>query len=214
MGKTLASKIAGFFYLPALIFLVFTASSCTTDITLTLNSDDSVDISFEGGAGAAFTNMILSAAGTEGTGIDTEAVSYELTEAGFEDVRILSEGSNVNISMTDKKQSSYIFTSGIVETSDSKNPKALKAHITRKSLEDFYTSADEQTRMIMDLFLAPVFNNEYMSEVEYLEMLASFYGEAASKEVEESFVKITLIDKMGKKTEENIPFVHLLCGLF
>lgn len=188
--------------------------SCTTEITLTLKADDSVDIQFEGGAGAAFTKMILSASGTETPGIDTQAVSYELAKAGFENVKAKVQNSNVSISMSDKKHSSYIFTSGLVKLSDDKKHESLKTQITRKSLEDFYNSADEQTRMILDLFLSPVFNNDYMSEEEYLEMLASFYGEPAAKEVQDSFVKIILIGKNGKKEEQNLPLVQLLCGSF
>ncbi|MCR4947944.1 MAG: hypothetical protein K6A15_02200 [Treponema sp.] len=188
--------------------------SCTTEITLTLKADDSVDIQFEGGAGAAFTKMILSASGTETPGIDTQAVSYELAKAGFENVKAKAQNSNVSISMSDKKHSSYIFTSGLVKFSDDKKHESLKTQITRKSLEAFYNSADEQTRMILDLFLSPVFNNDYMSEEEYLEMLASFYGEPAAKEVQDSFVKIILIGKNGKKEEQNLPLVQLLCGSF
>ncbi len=68
-----------------IILSVFLAVSCTTEVTLTVKSDDSVDIRFEGGAGEAFTKMISSAAGV-GAGtevIDTDAVSYELAKAGF-----------------------------------------------------------------------------------------------------------------------------------
>jgi hypothetical protein len=110
--------------------------------------------------------------------------------------------------MSDKKQSSYIFTSGIVKSEKG----SLKAAITRKSLEDFYNASDEQTRMILDLFLAPVFNNEEMSEEEYLEMVGAFYGDAAAKEVAESIVKINLISKDGTKETLKLPLSQLLCG--
>lgn len=184
--------------------------SCTTEVSLTLQKDDSVDIRFEGGAGEAFTRMISSAAGLgDGALIDTDSVSYELAKAGFSGVKVnQKKGTAVNISMTDKKQSSYIFTSKIVKAEKGK----LKAAITRKSLEDFYASSDEQTRMILDLFLAPVFNNEEMSESEYLEMLGAFYGEAAAREVGQSIVKINLISKDGSKETLNLSLSQLLCG--
>ena len=72
----------------------------------------------------------------------------------------------------------------------------------------------KQTEKLPNYFLSPVFNNDYMSEEEYLEMLASFYGEPAAKEVQDSFVKIILIGKNGKKEEQNLPLVQLLCGSF
>ena len=192
------------------IFLV----SCTTEVTLSVQKDDSVEIHFEGGAGEAFTKMISSAAGVgmsaDGANvIDTEAVSYELAKAGFSNVKVEQKaGGLVLINMSDKKSGSYIFTSGIIKSEKGK----LSAAITRKSLEDFYNSADEQTRMTLDLFLAPVFNNETMSEAEYLEMLGSFYGNGAADEVSKSVVKINLISKDGSKQTLKYPLSQILCG--
>ena len=192
------------------IFLV----SCTTEVTLSVQKDDSVEIHFEGGAGEAFTKMISSAAGvgmnSDGSNVvDTEAVSYELAKAGFSSVKVEQKaGELVLINMSDKKGSSYIFTSGIIKSEKGK----LSAAITRKSLEDFYNSADEQTRMTLDLFLAPVFNNETMSEAEYLEMLGSFYGDGAADEVSKSVVKINLISKDGSKQTLKYPLSQILCG--
>lgn len=192
------------------IFLV----SCTTEVTLSVQKDDSVEIHFEGGAGEAFTKMISSAAGvgmnSDGSNVvDTEAVSYELAKAGFSNVKVEQKaGGLVLINMSDKKSSSYIFTSGIIKSEKGK----LSAAITRKSLEDFYNSADEQTRMTLDLFLAPVFNNETMSEAEYLEMLGSFYGDGAADEVSKSVVKINLISKDGSKQTLKYPLSKILCG--
>ena len=202
------------FFLIIFIFSLF-AVSCTTEVTLYVQSDDSVAIIFEGGAGAAFTKMISSvAAGGTGTDeanvIDTAAVSYELAKAGFSDVKVeQKKGGLVQINMKDKKCSSYIFNSGIIKADKGR----LSAAVTRKSLEDFYNSADEQTRMTLDLFLAPVFNNEDMSEAEYLEMLGSFYGAGAADEVSKSIVKINLISKDGKKEVLNYSLAQLLCGL-
>ena len=201
----------------SLIFFSFLFLSCTTEVTLTVKADDSVDIQFEGGAGAAFTKMISSAAGASGVAsgsdllIDADTVSYELAKAGFSAVKVnQKKGGAVNISMNDKKQSSYIFTSGIIKSQKGK----LAAAISRKSLEDFYTSADEQTRMTLDLFLAPVFNSEEMSEAEYLEMVGSFYGSAAAKEVGESLVTINLISKDGSKQTLKYPLSQIFCGNF
>ena len=196
-----------------LVFISLFLVSCTTEVTLSVQKDDSVDIHFEGGAGEAFTKMISSAAGVgmnaDGAAlVDTEAVSYELAKAGFSSVKVEQKtGGLVLIDMSDKKCSSYIFSSGIIKSEKGK----LSAAITRKSLEDFYNSADEQTRMTLDLFLAPVFNNETMSEEEYLEMLGSFYGDGAADEVSKSIVKINLVSKDGSKQTLKYPLSQLLC---
>lgn len=197
-----------FLLLITLLFFI----SCTTEVTLTLKADDSLAIRFEGGAGEAFTKMISSASGLAGDSlVDPDSVSFELAKAGFADVKVEEKaGAAVTISMSDKTKNSYIFSSEIIKAEKGK----LKAAITRKSLEDFYNNADEQTRMTLDLFLAPVFNNENMSEDEYLEMLGSFYGEAAAKEVSQSLVKINLISKDGSKETLTYPLTQVFCGNF
>ena len=197
------------FIIFSLFIMIFTGvmASCTTEVTLTLKSDDSLDIRFEAGSGETFTKLLTSGDFI----IDSEAVSYELAKAGFENVKVSQKKSGqVSISMSDKKQSSYIFTSKILNAKEGK----LSAAITRKSLEDFYESADEQTRMILDLFLAPVFNNEEMSESEYLEMVGAFYGESTAGEIKSSSVIINLISKDGSKETMRIPLSQLFCGNF
>lgn len=199
------------------LLFVFLFVSCTTEVTLTVQQDDSVAIQFEGGAGEAFSKMIASAAGMNGEAasdgllIDADSVSYELARAGFSEVLVnQKKGGFVQISMKDKKKDSYIFTSKILKAENGRLIPAL----SRKSLEDFYAYSDEQTRMILDLFLAPVFNDEEMSETEYLEMVGAFYGEGAAEEVSQSIVKINLISKDGKKETLRIPFTQLFCGNF
>ena len=209
----------GIFRLTLAVFSLFFIS-CTTEVTLTLKQDNSVDILFEGGAGDAFSKMISSAAGMSASAasqapaendflIDADSVSYELAKAGFSDVKVnQKKGGAISISMCDKKQTSYIFTSGIV-----KNEKgSLKAAVSKKSLVDFYEAADEQTRMILDLFLAPVFNGENMQEAEYIQMVGAFYGENAAKEVNQSVIKINLISKDGKKETIIYPLSQIMCG--
>ena len=197
----------GMILLSLLLFI-----SCQTEVTFTLQSDDSVNITFEGGSGDAFSKMISAAAGAEGDFlIDENSVAYELARAGFSDVKVnQKKGGTVRITMSDKKQNSYLFTSNLIK----KEKDSLTAQINPKSLKAFYDSADEQTRLILDLFLSPVFNDDQMSEAEYLEMLGSFYGKSAADEVQNSTVKLIFKGKTGKEEKISIPLVQFLCGNF
>ena len=205
---------AKIFLLTTILFSIICFASCTTEVTLTLKQDDSLDIRFEGGAGQAFAKMISSAAGMGASSdadflIDSDSVSFELAKAGFSNVKVnQKKGGAVSIAMTDKNQSSYLFTSKIIKAEKGK----LSTAISRKSLEDFYNYSDEQTRMILDLFLAPVFNNEEMSEEEYLEMVGAFYGQAAAGEVKQSIVIINLISKDGSRQTLRYPLSQIFCG--
>ena len=205
---------AKIFLLTTILFSIICFASCTTEVTLTLKQDDSLDIRFEGGAGQAFAKMISSAAGMGASSdadflIDSDSVSFELAKAGFSNVKVnQKKGGAVSIAMTDKNQSSYLFTSKIIKAEKGK----LSTAISRKSLEDFYNYSDEQTRMILDLFLAPVFNNEEMSEEEYIEMVGAFYGQAAAGEVKQSIVIINLISKDGSRQTLRYPLSQIFCG--
>lgn len=195
----------------SLLFSVF-LFSCNVDLQLSLKKDGSVDITFNGGAGKAFSKMILSATGESADSIyDTKEIGYELAKAGFSNVKVVKgkTGTDLVITMTDLKQSSYLFTSGIVR----EEKGVLKTHITPKSLKDFYASADEQTQMVLDLFLAPVFNDEQMSVAEYLEMLGTIYGADAAREVDESVINVTSVALDGTKSQKRISFGGLMCGV-
>jgi len=195
-----------FLYLILLISL--TLAGCTTKINVKLNKDNSVDIQFSAGAGDAFTSMVMSTTGNDGA-VDEKQVTYELVKAGFDNVKVKVSGkSNVNISLTDKKHTSYLFTSGMLSVEKGE----LGLELTRKTLKEYYDSADEQTLTVLDLFLAPVFNDEEMSEEEYLEMVGTFYGEKAAVEIRNSMVDVSFENAKGEKSDFRIPLAGLLSG--
>ena len=126
---------------------------------------------------------------------------------GFSKVKAVSKkGSDLTVSMTDKNGKSALFSSGVVSVENGK----ITASLSPQSLVKFYESADSQTIMFLDMLLAPVFNNEEMSQEEYLEVLASFYGEEIAAEMKASKFKITLKNPDGSQTIQTVPFVKLL----
>lgn len=198
-------KKTGFIFV---FFALLLFSSCTVKIDLTLQDDGSVDIAFNGGAGAAFTKMVLSASGGE-EAFNVKEIAEELKKSGFTNVKASANGiSDIQISMKDSKCSSFIFTSGLLSCSGN----TLVLNPNRKALKDFYSKADEQVQMILDLFLAPVFNDEDMSEDEYIDLLGTFYGAAAGKEVKESSVEFTIKNSKGNKTSVSYSMAELMCS--
>ena len=191
----------------AFVFFMAVFPSCTAEATVEQKGDGSVSITFNGATGAAFTKMISAAVGeAEGDVFDVKAINYEMAKAGFTKVKVKSaNGTDVNITMDDEKQKTFLFTSGVLKM----NGKQLELSLTRDSVLKFYKQADEQIVSILDLLLAPVFNDEVMTVQEYLETVGAFYGDAAAKELESSVLKVTLITPAGKK-QVNVPFVEIL----
>ena len=189
-------------------------ASCTSEISLELKKDGSVDVQFSGVAGTAFATMINSVSGMPGNGsatgtviFDTKEIEYEMSSNGFSQVKAASKkGSDLTVTMTDKNGKSALFTSGVVNVKDGK----LNASLSPQSLVKFYKAADSQTVMFLDMLLAPIFNDEVMTQEEYLEVLASFYGEEIAEEMKNSSFRITLKNPDGTKTVQNIGFTKLL----
>lgn len=186
-------------------------TGCTSQITLELKKDGSVDVVFEGSAGKAFASLINAAAGSTGQSdsviFDTKEIEYEMARNGFSNVKATAQnGANLTVSMTDKTGKSALFSSGVVSAKDGK----LTATLTPQKLQSFYSKADSQTVMFLDMLLAPVFNDEVMTQEEYLEVLASFYGEEVADEIKNADFRITLKNPDGTQTIQKLNLALLL----
>ena len=195
----------------AALFVLF--ASCTSEITLELKKDGSVEVEFSGAAGNAFATLIKSAGGMSETAdsgsviFDTKEIEYEMGTNGFSNIKAVSKkGTDLTVSMTDKNRKSALFTSGVVSIENGK----LSASLSPQNLVKFYKSADSQTVMFLDMLLAPVFNDEKMSQEEYSEVLEAFYGEEIAKEMKDSRFRITLKNPDGTQTVQGIPFIKIL----
>lgn len=194
-----------------LLSVIFTLAltSCTSEIEIKLNQAGKIDVRFNGVSGVAFSTLIRSASGVEDGDVvfDTKEIAYELGKNGFTDVTVLSKsGTDLTITMSDKDKKSSLYTSGVLET----DKTAISATLSAKKLMNFYNASDDEIVTFLDMLLAPVFNDEVMSENEYIDTISAFYGKAAAKEIGESNFKITLVNSDGKSSVYIIPMVKLL----
>ncbi len=209
MKKNLLGRIftAGIIGLAAAV--CFLATSCTSKINITLNKDGSIDVQFSGSSGLAFETLIKTASGVKDGDVvfNTNEIEYELGKNGFSNVRVSSKsGTDLDIFMSDKTKSSSLYKSDVLKS----DKTSITATLSAKKLLDFYNSSDEEIVSFLDLLLAPVFNDEQLSETEYIETIAAFYGQAAADEIAESSFNITLTLPDGKSSLHVIPMVKLL----
>lgn len=188
--------------------------SCTDDLNLKFNSDGSADMEFSAQAGQALTKMLQGFADSTGSAsvIDTKDIASELTANGFTNVKVIPKGlAGFTATGKDLKRESPVFSSGIVTATD-KADKSVKfrAELTGEQLQSLYEGSDEQTKMLLDLLLAPVFTGEKMSEDEYVDLISSFYGASVGQEIKDSKVNLKVEDSKGKKFTKTIPLVKLL----
>ena len=202
-----------------MFFSVFLFFSCSAEIVFEVTKDGNVKISYDGDLSGDFLQFLinqndknaeLDLENIENTELDVEVLIESLKNSGFENVQILSgKLKNILITMEDKSQKSVLFYSKLLKMQNG----SLSVDFSYENLLNFYENADEQLQSDLDLLLAPVFNDEKMTETEYLETIATFYGEKMASELAESFISLIVINIDGKQQVQKISIPKILCGM-
>lgn len=202
-----------------MFFSVFLFFSCSAEIVFEVKKDGNVKISYDGDLSGDFLQFLINQNGKnteldlgniENTELDVEVLTESLKNSGFENVQILSgKLKNILITMEDKSQKSVLFYSKLLKMQNG----SLSLDFSYEKLRNFYENADEQLQSDLDLLLAPVFNDEKMTETEYLETIATFYGEKMASELAESFISLIVINIDGKQHVQKISIPKILCGM-
>ena len=202
-----------------MFFSVFLFFSCSAEIVFEVKKDGNVKISYDGDLSGDFLQFLINQNGKnteldlgniENTELDAEVLTESLKISGFENVQILSgKLKNILITMEDKSQKSVLFYSKLLKMQNG----SLSVDFSYENLRNFYENADEQLQSDLDLLLAPVFNDEKMTETEYLETIATFYGEKMASELAESFISLIVINIDGKQQVQKISIPKILCGM-
>lgn len=199
-----------------LICCVF--SSCKVFLSLTQNQNGDVNVEFSGIPEEAFINTIKSFLATDSESttnknliIDTAQIKSFLINSGFTNVEVSNQiGANVDIKMTIPKDKTFIFDSKLVFSNNSESNSSFGIELSPATLQTFYANADEQIISILDILISPAFYGEEISEEEYIETIASLYGNDVAAEMNKSEIYITLKNKSGKTLKKSLPLKTLL----
>lgn len=193
--------------------------SCYAEITFEAEKDSCIKISYTGDFSGEFLQFMMSQDGEisdlgqkdfENSELDNQALKESLENSGFENVQIVSgKLKKLIFKMEDKSKKSALFMTNLLKMQNG----TISVDLSYENLKKFYDNADEQLQSDLDLLLAPVFNDERMSETEYLETVAAFYGDKMADELAESFIKLVIINADGKKQVQKISIPKLLCGM-
>lgn len=202
----------GFLIFSVLFCLCF--SSCKVFISLTQNQNGDVTVSFSGIPEEAFIKTIKSFLEVESDSfsspnsiIDTEEIRSFLLSSGFLNVEVSNKiGAAVDIKMTIPKGKTFLFDTNLLKEDDD----SFSINLSPATLQSFYANADEQIISILDILISPAFYGEEISEEEYLETIASLYGNDVAAEMDNSTIFITLKNKNGKVVKKSLPLKTLL----
>lgn len=197
-------------------FMVFWLSSCESTLKVT-STANGAKLSFDSRLGVVFQDTIKSISqNVDGDSMnevvfETSEIQAELEKSGFKNPKVLANGiSSLSVILdSEKTGSDPANKSGFVVYGDEKTTsgvKVQKVQFSKDNLMAIYNQLPAVFKSYLDLFGAPVFTGEDMTDQDYLEMIACVYGQPLADEVAASELKVCVNN--GKTV--SIPLVKVL----
>ena len=186
-------------------------TSCKSQIKITF-SKNACTVKYSTKLGKALFNTFYAFAGeTESERIfDTEQFKQIFSEGGLKNVSAESKVID-EISIQgdiDGNNGDFISGSSIIKSSN--NGKNVEIEFSRNNLLKMYDNMPSIMRSYIDLFMAPVFTEEEMSNEEYLELISSVYGQILADEIKTSTVDFIVVLSDGKTKQFSLELIDLI----
>lgn len=186
-------------------------TSCKSQIKITF-SKNACTVKYSTKLGKALFDTFYAFAGeTESEKIfDTEQFKQIFSEGGLKNVSAESKVID-EISIQgdiDGNNGDFISGSSIIKSSN--NGKNVEIEFSRNNLLKMYDNMPSIMRSYIDLFMAPVFTEEEMSNEEYLELISSVYGQILADEIKTSNVDFIVVLSDGKTKQFSLELIDLI----
>ena len=186
-------------------------TSCKSQIKITF-SKNACTVKYSTKLGKALFDTFYAFAGeTESERIfDTEQFKQIFSEGGLKNVsaesKVIDEISIQGI--IDGNNGDFISGSSIIKSSN--NGKNVEIEFSRNNLLKMYDNMPSIMRSYIDLFMAPVFTEEEVSNEEYLELISSVYGQILADEIKTSTVDFIVVLSDGKTKQFSLELIDLI----
>lgn len=186
-------------------------TSCKSQIKITF-SKNACTVKYSTKLGKALFDTFYAFAGeTESERIfDTEQFKQIFSESGLKNVSAESKVIDEISIQGDIDGNNGDFISGASIIKSSNNGKNVEIEFTRNNLLKMYDNMPSIMRSYIDLFMAPVFTEEEMSNEEYLELISSVYGQILADEIKTSTVDFIVVLSDGKTKQFSLELIDLI----
>ena len=186
-------------------------TSCKSQIKITF-SKNACTVKYSTKLGKALFDTFYAFAGeTESEKIfDTEQFKQIFSEGGLKNVSAESKVIDEISIQGDIDGNNGDFISGASIIKSSNNGKNVEIEFTRNNLLKMYDNMPSIMRSYIDLFMAPVFTEEEMSNEEYLELISSVYGQILADEIKTSTVDFIVVLSDGKTKQFSLELIDLI----
>lgn len=196
-----------------IIFAVIITSvlcSCSSSLLIKFGEDGRINFEYSAVCGKELTETISSISGGDGQNVfEAERIKDALEKAQFSKIKVTSpEKNTLNLSAeVSKNAENSILKSQIFEKSST--DKDITLTFSTKSLQSLYSVLPDDFQSYIDLFMAPSFTGEVMSDSEYLDLVAAVYGKPLAAELENAVLTVTL-QNGAEKRRQKIRLIQLL----
>lgn len=197
-----------------IIFAVIITSvlcSCSSSLLIKFGEDGRINFEYSAVCGKELTETISSiSGGGEGQPVfETERIKEALEKAKFSKIKVSSPEKNMLTLSAEvsKNAENSILKSQIFEKSST--DKDITLTFSTKSLQSLYSVLPDEFQSYIDLFMAPSFTGEVMSDSEYLDLVAAVYGKPLAAELENAVLTVTL-QNGAEKRRQKIRLIQLL----
>lgn len=186
-------------------------TSCKSQIKITF-SKNACTVKYSTKLGKALFDTFYAFAGeTESERIfDTEQFKQIFSEGGLKNVSAESKVIDEISIQGDIDGNNGDFISGASIIKSSNNGKNVEIEFTRNNLLKMYDNMPSIMRSYIDLFMAPVFTEEEMSNEEYLELISSVYGQILADEIKTSTIDFIVVLSDGKTKQFSLELIDLI----
>lgn len=186
-------------------------TSCKSQIKITF-SKNACTVKYSTKLGKALFDTFYAFAGeTESERIfDTEQFKQIFSEGGLKNVSAESKVIDEISIQGDIDGNNADFISGASIIKSSNNGKNVEIEFSRNNLLKMYDNMPSIMRSYIDLFMAPVFTEEEMSNEEYLELISSVYGQILADEIKTSTVDFIVVLSDGKTKQFSLELIDLI----
>lgn len=186
-------------------------TSCKSQIKITF-SKNACTVKYSTKLGKALFDTFYAFAGeTESERIfDTEQFKQIFSEGGLKNVSAESKVIDEISIQGDIDGNNGDFISGASIIKSSNNGKNVEIEFSRNNLLKMYDNMPSIMRSYIDLFMAPVFTEEEMSNEEYLELISSVYGQILADEIKTSTVDFIVVMSDGKTKQFSLELIDLI----
>lgn len=107
---------------------------------------------------------------------------------------------------TSEKKDDFVSVAGLVNS----DKKSYSLVFSRETLSAMYDGMPSMMKSYIDLFMAPSFSGEEMTDDEYVDLISSVYGDVVAEEIKNSKINLTLSKLDGRKQKYTVRLLDLI----